>query len=58
MADGRSALETAGWGVHWEELRVAYFTRTGQIRKADEPHLLAQKWRARRDALWDEAQKG
>ena len=27
--DGRTELEKAGWGLHWEQVRVIYFTRLG-----------------------------
>jgi hypothetical protein len=58
MADGRTELEKAAWGWHWESLRQSYFTNLGNLRRAEECHQLADRWQQRRDALWAEAQGG
>ena len=54
--DSRTELEKAGWGLHWEQVRVTYFTRLGNHKRAEECRLLAEKWQRRRDELWAEAQ--
>ena len=58
MSDGRTELEKASWGWHWEALRQSYFTRLGNYHRAEECRLLADKWQQRRDALWAETQGG
>ena len=56
MSDGRSELERASWGWHWEALRQGYFQRHGNHHQAEHCRQLADKWQQRRDALWGEAQ--
>ena len=55
-SDSRTALEHAGWAVHWELMRVAYFTSLRNTRKAAECQALADRWCTTRDRLWQEAQ--
>jgi len=56
-SDSRTALEHAGWGLHWELTRLHYFERSGNHAKARECQALADQWKAKRDALWAEAQR-
>jgi hypothetical protein len=55
--DGRTALEAAAWGLHWEQVRVGYYARLGNNRMVAECQQLADQWREKRDSLWAEAQQ-
>ena len=58
MPDGRTELEKSTWGWQWETVREHYFQRHGNLRRAEECRLLADRWQQRRDALWAEVQGG
>ncbi|MFN9112750.1 MAG: hypothetical protein ACK5XN_22015 [Bacteroidota bacterium] len=55
-SDSRSAAEHACFGLTWELTRLHYFERIGNHAKARECQALADQWKAKRDALWLEAQ--
>jgi len=56
--EGRTELERAGWAIHWEQVRVAYFTRLNHHAKAQQCRELVEKWQQRQAQLFEEAQKG
>ena len=56
MSDGRTELEKASGGWHWEAIRQSYFQRHGNPRQAEACRLMADEWQQLRDALWADAQ--
>ena len=55
--DNRSEADHICFGLHWELTRLHYFERTGNHAKIQECAALAAQWKAKRDALWLEAQQ-
>lgn len=55
--EGRTELERAGWAIHWEQVRVGYFTRLGNTARAQQCQQLVEKWQQRQAALFEETQR-
>ena len=55
--DNRSEADHICLALQWECLRLNYFQRINDPRRAAEAEALAARWTAKRDALWAEAQQ-